>query len=176
MGLWMFGSGGPFRPDLAETCWLAPANVAPLRRAMRPWLVILAGWPRQAPRPSGARLRMYRQSSTVPIFTSQTGQHPFIFTARFTNFRYWEALGRLLDYTVYFNLFDLRFSLQTVPSTRRISILLPNTGSLFSRPVFGLSKSRIRLHPIRKTGGTTLLSHCSQFKANKMPTMKDERP
>ena len=76
---------------------------------MRLWLVIMAGWPRQAPRPSGARLRMYRQSSTVPIFTSQTGQHPFIFTARFTNFRYWEALGRLLDYTVYFNLFDLRF-------------------------------------------------------------------
>ena len=165
---------------------------------MRLWLVIMAGWPRQAPRPSGARLRMYRQSSTVPIFTSQTGQHPFIFTARFTNFRYWEALGRLLDYTVYFNLFDLRFSLQTVPSTRRISIWLPNTESLFSRPVFGLSKSRIRLHPIRKTGGTTLLphsvmyksdkhmvrktggttllSHCSQFKANIMPTMKEERP
>lgn len=76
---------------------------------MRLWLVIMAGWPRQAPRPSGARLRMYRQSSTVLIFTSQTGQHPFIFTARFTNFRYWEALGRLLDYTVFFYLFDLRF-------------------------------------------------------------------
>ena len=76
---------------------------------MRLWLVIMADWPRQAPRPSGARLRMYRQSSTVLIFTSQTGQHPFIFTARFTNFRYWEALGRLLDYTVFFYLFDLRF-------------------------------------------------------------------
>ena len=143
MGLWMFGSDGPFRPDLAvmhclspdykkiddtrsrldlvEMHWLAPANAAPLRQRHEA-LARDHGWPRQAPRPSGARLRMYRQSSTLPIFTSQTGQHPFIFTARFTNFRYWEALGRLLDYTVYFNLFDLRFSLQTVPSTRRISI------------------------------------------------------
>lgn len=55
MGLWMFGSGGPFRPDLAvmhclapdykkiddtrsrldlvEMHWLAPASAAPLRRA-----------------------------------------------------------------------------------------------------------------------------------------------
>lgn len=24
MGLWMFGSGGPFRPDLAEMHWPAP--------------------------------------------------------------------------------------------------------------------------------------------------------
>ena len=31
-------------------------------------------------------------------------------------------------------------------------------------------------HMVRKTGGTTLLSHCSQSKANKMPTMKEERP
>ncbi len=47
-----------------------------------------------------------------PVFTRVAGQYSLFVTGRFTNFRYWESLTRLLDYKVFINLRDLRFCLE----------------------------------------------------------------
>ena len=47
-----------------------------------------------------------------PVFTSVAGQYSLFVIGRFTNFRYWESLTRLLDYKVFINLRDLRFCLE----------------------------------------------------------------
>ncbi|EEA90119.1 hypothetical protein COLSTE_01700, partial [Collinsella stercoris DSM 13279] len=38
-----------------------------------------------------------------PVFTNVAGQYSLFVTGRFTNFRYWESLTRLLDYKVFIN-------------------------------------------------------------------------
>lgn len=52
-----------------------------------------------------------------PVFTRVAGQYSLFGTGRFTNFRYWESLTRLLDYKVFINLRDLRFCLEKTSPT-----------------------------------------------------------
>lgn len=52
-----------------------------------------------------------------PVFTRVAGQYSLFVTGRFTNFRYWESLTRLLDYKVFINLRDLRFCLEKTSPT-----------------------------------------------------------